>query len=139
MRFRTQLMLSFWIVVIMALCIPAYYIYQTLEKDIFKEANANAFTQLNFIHWMLAEKPAFENNRALDQWCKNTARQLHYRITVVAAGGRVIADSDVAYDRIASMDNHADRKEISSARKSGQASSISSATVPWPAMTCGSS
>jgi two-component system phosphate regulon sensor histidine kinase PhoR len=123
-RFRTQLMLSFWIVVIMALCIPAYYIYQTLEKDIFKEANANAFTQLNFINWMLAEKHAFEDNRALDQWCKNTAGQLNYRITVIAAGGRVIADSDVAYDRISSMDNHADREEIISARQSGQASSI---------------
>lgn len=123
-RFRTQLMLSFWIVVIMALCIPAYYIYQTLEKDIYKEANANAFTQLDFIHWLLKEKPAFQNNGALDQWCKKTGSQLNYRITVIAAGGRVIADSDVAYDRIKSMDNHAGREEISNARKSGQASSI---------------
>ena len=123
-RFRTQLMLSFWLVVILALCIPAYYMYQTLEKGIYKEANANAFTQLNFIHWLLAEKPAFDNNRDLDQWCKKVGRQLNYRITVIAAGGRVIADSDVSYDKIKSMDNHASREEIINARKSGQASSI---------------
>jgi two-component system phosphate regulon sensor histidine kinase PhoR len=123
-RFRTQLMLSFWLVVILALCIPAYYMYQTLEKDIYKEANANAFTQLNFIHWQLQEKSVFENNQDLDQWCKKVGRQLDYRITVIAAGGRVIADSDVAYDRIAALDNHAGREEIINARKSGKASNI---------------
>ncbi len=123
-------MLSFWIVVIMALCIPAFYIYQTLEKDIYKEANAHAFTQLDFIHWLLKEKPDFVKNQAparferLDQWCKKVGKQLNYRITVVAAGGRVIADSDVAYDKIKSMDNHAGREEIISARKYGKASSI---------------
>ncbi len=126
-RFRTQLMLSFWIVVIMALCVPAYYIYQTLETNIYKEANANAFTQLDFIHWLLEEKPVYKNNQApyqLDQWCKKVGKQLNYRITVIAAGGKVIADSAVAYDKIKSMDNHASREEIINARKSGQASSI---------------
>ena len=123
-RFRTRLMLSFWIILILSLCIPAFYISKTLEKNIYKEANANAFTQLDFIHWLLKKKPVFENDTDLDQWCKKIADQLHYRITVIAAGGKVIADSEVAHDKIKSMDNHAGREEIIMARKSGQASSI---------------
>jgi len=126
-RFRTRLMLSFWVILILSSCIPAYYIFQTLENDIYKEAKTNAFTQLDFIHWILAGKPVDKNNQALyqlDQWCKEVAKQLNYRITVIAAGGKVIADSDVAYDKIKSMDNHASREEIINARKSGQASSI---------------
>ncbi len=124
MRFRTQLMLSFSIIIILSLCVPAYYIFQTLEKDIYKEAKENAFTQLQFIDWMLKKEPAFENNRALDQWCKNLGEQLHYRITIIAAGGKVIADSDVPYDKIKSLDNHADREEIITARSAGQGASI---------------
>ena len=126
-RFRTRLMLSFWVILILSSCIPAYYIFQTLENDIYKEAKTNAFTQLDFIHWLLAGKPVDKNNQTLyplDQWCKEVGKQLNYRITVIAAGGKVIADSDVAYKKITSLDNHADREEIINARKSGQASSI---------------
>lgn len=117
-------MLSFWVVLILALCIPAYYIYRTLEEDIYKEAKANAFTQLNFVEWLLSKKPAFENEQAIDDWCQDLGAQLQYRITLIAAGGRVIADSDVAYPSIESLDNHSDREEIIGARKFGQSSSI---------------
>ncbi|MBC2714147.1 MAG: cell wall metabolism sensor histidine kinase WalK [Desulfobacteraceae bacterium] len=123
-RFRTRLLLSFWFILLLALCLPAYYIFQTLEKDIYKEAKANALTQLNFVHWLLEEKPAFEDNLTFDRWCKKLGKQLKYRITVIAAGGRVIADSDVPENRIPLLDNHADREEIIGARKLGQASSI---------------
>ncbi len=123
-RFRTRLLLSFWLILIPALCLPAYYIYRTLENDIYKEATANAFTQLEFIHWLLNERPAFDNEQALDKWCEDLGAQLHYRITIIAAGGRVIADSDVNYPNINLLDNHSDREEIIGARKFGQASSI---------------
>lgn len=123
-RFRTRLMMAFWTILLLSLCIPAFYIFQTLEKDIYNEADANASTQLNFIHWLLEKTPSFENNRLMDQWCKNLSTHLHYRITIIAAGGRVIADSDVAYDKIDEMDNHAGREEVILARSSGQGSSI---------------
>jgi len=124
MRFRTRLMLSFWIILILALCLPAYYINQTLKNDIIREATASAFTELNFVDWLLEKAPAFENNQALDDWCKEIGSQVKYRITIIAAGGRVIADSDVKGSAITTLDNHADREEVIGARKSGQASSL---------------
>ncbi|MEZ4604541.1 MAG: hypothetical protein R2861_14395 [Desulfobacterales bacterium] len=58
-RFRTRLIVSFSIIIILSLCVPAYYFLQTLEKDITTEARTNAYTQLEFIHWMLTRHPGF--------------------------------------------------------------------------------
>ena len=123
-RFRTRLIVSFSIIIILSLCVPAYYFLQTLEKDITTEARTNAYTQLDFVHWMLENNPTLTDHQALDAFCKTLSDQLHYRITVIAAGGKVIADSDVPFDTIASMDNHAGREEIISARSNGRGSSI---------------
>ena len=124
MRFRTHLLLSFWLILIPGMCLPAWHIFQTLKTDIIREATANAFIELNFVDWMLTKHPGFENNAALNSWCKEIGHELNYRITLIAAGGRVIADSEVTDQSITELDNHADREEIVGARRSGQASSI---------------
>ena len=116
--------MSFSIIIILSLCVPAYYFLQTLEKDITTEARTNAYTQLDFVHWMLENNPTLTDHQALDAFCKTLSDQLHYRITVIAAGGKVIADSDVPFEAIVSMDNHAGREEIISARSNGRGSSI---------------
>ncbi len=124
MRFRTRLLLSFWMILILALCLPAYYISQTLKNDVIREATANALTELHFVGWLLEKAPDFEDSNALDKWCKELGSKVKYRITVIAAGGRVIADSEVKGPAIPALDNHADREEVIGARKYGQASSI---------------
>lgn len=123
-RFRTKLVISFWGALIIALCVPAYYMYHTLEKEVLSEAKAHSLTQLNLVHWLLQHKQASDDLRALDRWCKDLGEKLHYRITLITAGGRVIADSDVPYEKIPLLDNHAARKEVLGARKQGLASSI---------------
>ena len=123
-RFRTRLLLSFWMILILALCLPTYYILHTLKNDIAREATASAFIELNFVGWLLEKTPEIETIQALDAWCKELGNQVKYRITVIAAGGRVIADSEVAGPMIPQLDNHADREEVIGARRMGQASSI---------------
>ncbi|XOF33191.1 MAG: ATP-binding protein [Candidatus Electrothrix sp. YB6] len=56
----------------------------------------------------------------LDAWCRNAARGLNIRITVILASGHVVGDSDAV---AAAMDNHADRPEISGAISEGIGSS----------------
>lgn len=124
MRFRTRLLLSFWIILIPGLCLPAWHLFQTLKADIIREASANAFTELNFVDWLLETAPPFPSNAALDRWCKEIGRHLNYRVTVIAAGGRVIADSEVEEQQVPELDNHADREEVVGARRFGHASSI---------------
>jgi len=124
MRFKTRLLLSFWIILIPGLCLPAWHLFQTLKADIIREASANAFTELDFVDWLLETAPPFPDNAALDQWCKKIGPRLNYRVTIIAAGGRVMADSELPNTHIPELDNHADREEVVGARRFGHASSI---------------
>jgi two-component system, OmpR family, phosphate regulon sensor histidine kinase PhoR len=129
-RFRTRLLMYFWLILIVSLGMPAYYIYHALEKEILHEETQNAFTQLELVDWMIRQQPLFENNQQLNDWCAHLAEKLNYRITLIATNGKVIADSSISYEDIANLENHADREEFIGARQNGKASSLRySATV----------
>ncbi|HSM04391.1 MAG TPA: ATP-binding protein [Longimicrobiales bacterium] len=51
----------------------------------------------------------------LDRVTRAAAARLAYRLTVIDESGRVLADSEVRRDRVADMENHADRPEIRAA------------------------
>ncbi len=57
-----------------------------------------------------------------DRLLRESAARLNCRITVVAADGRVLHDTDLPPDRVAGMENHAGRPEIQGARRSGTGS-----------------
>lgn len=50
---------------------------------------------------------------------ERASRQLGVRLTLLAADGRVVADSDVEPTRLSSVENHAGRPEVVRARESG--------------------
>ena len=61
------------------------------------------------------------------------ARQTGARVTLIATDGVVVADSEVASDRVPSMENHGTRPEIVKARRSGVGfDRRSSATIEIP-------
>ena len=53
--FKTRLLLSFWIVLLLALFLPPWYYYQILSREIMDEAQRNAIQQLNLVHWMMGQ------------------------------------------------------------------------------------
>ncbi len=124
MRFGTRLLVSFWVVLIVAISIPGIYIYYSLKNDFLETTRQDAWRALGLVEWFAQGQPAFQSEAALDQWCKTFARQLGYRITVIETGGRVIADSDVPHESIPAMEIHAFREEVSSAFRTGRGSSI---------------
>jgi two-component system, OmpR family, phosphate regulon sensor histidine kinase PhoR len=123
-RFRTKLLLYFWLILIMAMGMPAYYIYHALEKEVLHEAAQNAFAQLDLVDWMVHQHEPFEDMKQLNAWCTELGRKLNYRITLISANGKVISDSSVPFDEISNLENHADRPEFINARQHGKASSI---------------
>jgi two-component system phosphate regulon sensor histidine kinase PhoR len=94
------------------LLLPSLYYRHTLSKDIVRETQANAIGQLNLVHWLLTKERSIESAAQLQQWCQRLGDQLGIRITWVAEGGKVIADSRVPAAKVPSMDNHANRPEI---------------------------
>lgn len=129
LRFRTKLLIYFWAVLIIALFLPALHLYRTMETEILEEARTHAFTQLDFVAWMLGRQPVFNDDAALDQWITTLGKNLNYRITLISWGGRVMADSDVDFSELSILDSHADREEFIGAVRGGRSSSIRYSTT----------
>jgi two-component system, OmpR family, phosphate regulon sensor histidine kinase PhoR len=124
MRFGTRLLAAFWLVLIMAICVPGIYIYYSLKDDFIETSRTEAFKNLDFIEWMALQHQPFASEEDIDNWCGRFARQLGYRITVIDPAGRVAADSDVAWKDVSGMENHAYREEVSEALRTRQGASI---------------
>ncbi|MFO7840530.1 MAG: ATP-binding protein [Desulfosalsimonadaceae bacterium] len=128
-HFRTRLLFAFWLILIPALCIPAYNIFQTLEDEIMAEARENALQQLELGSWLIRQKAPFADPRAMDVWISRLGEKLNHRITLVGAKGNVLADSAVAYPQVPDMETHIYREEIMDARKKGIGRSVRYSTT----------
>jgi two-component system phosphate regulon sensor histidine kinase PhoR len=70
------------------------------------------------------------SSEELDALVDAAARDVDARVTIIAADGRVLADSAVSGERLRQLDNHALRPEVVAARQGGTGSSLRrSATV----------
>ena len=54
----------------------------------------------------------------------NIGREIKARVTIIASNGEVVGDSEVAPEKLAALDNHAERPEVRAALASGQGSSV---------------
>jgi two-component system, OmpR family, phosphate regulon sensor histidine kinase PhoR len=53
---KTRLILSFCIVLLMALLLPPWYYYRILAGEVMDETQKNAIQQLNVVDWMLSRE-----------------------------------------------------------------------------------
>ncbi len=117
--FRTRLLMAFWGVLLLGLCLPSYLFHRQLQGAIYSDAQERIQKDLEFVGWSLKQHQPFAGERELDRWCTGTGRHLGIRITYILEGGRVIADTEVPFQRIVSMDNHWRRPEVMAARRLG--------------------
>jgi two-component system phosphate regulon sensor histidine kinase PhoR len=64
------------------------------------------------------------SSEELDALVDAAARDVDARVTIIAADGRVLADSAVSGERLRELDNHGSRPEVVAARESGTGSSL---------------
>jgi two-component system phosphate regulon sensor histidine kinase PhoR len=111
-------------VVVFSLCLPIFILKGPLENLVIEEAVEAARKDLEFVYWSLEHHERFTRAEDLERWCEDLARHLGFRVTVIAEGGVVIADSHVPNDRLPFLDNHAARPEVMEARHGGVGMSI---------------
>jgi len=117
LSFRARLILSFWIVLFLALIVPGWYYYQSLKREIFDEAQARVIHQLNAVQWMIDRESPFDNLTALQAWITETGRQLDLRITYLTPEGDIMADSALPRHRRLSSGDRTTRLEVQVAQK----------------------
>jgi len=117
MPFRTRLLLSFVIVIMLALLLPAYYARQLFRGEILDDAQAGAIRELRLAALLIEQRGGFRDEEDLHAWLADLGARLDARVTYITEGGRVIADSHMTYPRVSDLDNHALRPEILDAER----------------------
>lgn len=108
---RKRFVVGTWLLLIVALLPPCLYFDKTLRRDVLLEAKNRAAEDVDTIYWLLSQHPPFPTYRHLAHWITEFAHRTGTRITYIA-GGRVMADSDVPYERLFTLEGHADRPEV---------------------------
>jgi two-component system phosphate regulon sensor histidine kinase PhoR len=122
--FRTRTLFSFWIVLLLALFVPPWYYFRHLDKGVLEDSKGRAIQELNLVHWMLERERYISTIDGLQRWFVELGEKLDARITFVAEGGKVIADSEVPASDIPNLENYANRPEIMETQSRDIATSV---------------
>ncbi|MCK8602506.1 ATP-binding protein [Desulfoferrobacter suflitae] len=114
---KMKLLGFFWSFLLAVLLLVCWFYYRNLKQEISAEAHKNAIQNLELIHGMLQRDADINDQQALQRYLRRIGSRMSFRITYVARGGMVIADSQVPLSSLASLDNHAVRPEIVAAQE----------------------
>ncbi|MFZ0942658.1 MAG: ATP-binding protein [Syntrophobacteraceae bacterium] len=122
-RLRVRLLLLLWVIFFLALFLPSLYYNKYLKDEILSETEARASRELTLIKNLMARED-FHGPEHLHTWLRKVSDPLNVRITYVAEGGRVIADTGVPFDQASNLENLAKRPEIAEAYNQPTGSSL---------------
>lgn len=116
---RARLLVAYWMLLLVCVLAPCTYFQRQLHQVLLAESKKKLHQELSFLIWSLHNHPQFSWLSDLDEWCTQAGSLLGLRITYIAQGGRVVADSDVPYDKLGFMEDHWNRPEVVAARQNG--------------------
>lgn len=108
------------------------YLSHTLDTYLLSEIRKNLFSEARLARLMASDeiKDLYHDAPAA---AAAIGRELQARVTVIAADGRVVGDSDVTREDLGTLENHLERPEVQEALKSGSGSALRwSATIQTP-------
>jgi two-component system, OmpR family, phosphate regulon sensor histidine kinase PhoR len=120
---KIKLMISFWVVLIIALVLPSFYFMKTVQDEIKKETVQGVSERMSILVWSLSRED-FQDLRELDAVIKKVGQAGQDRITLISSHGKVLVDSMVSFDQIDLVEDHGLRDEFVTAMREGQGYSI---------------
>lgn len=117
--FQAKLIAYFWLVSTIAFLCAGYFYKVTINKVLTEEAFQEARDKLDTMVTLLRKNQPFDNLNSFYEWLKENGLLFRARFTYIEASGKVLADSEVAFDKIESLENHLYREEIQEALKTG--------------------
>jgi two-component system, OmpR family, phosphate regulon sensor histidine kinase PhoR len=113
---RGKLTFSYWVLILLLGHWSSGYFSRIHQELLLEEAQLAATRQLQLIEWVIRGQPDLSTLDQLHNLLHSMAEKTGLRITYVAAGGLVIADSEVPFSGLSDLDNHAGRPEFVEAR-----------------------
>jgi two-component system phosphate regulon sensor histidine kinase PhoR len=119
MTFRTRTLLGVFVASSIALAVALALVSANLRRAMQDEIRQSLLRQAMLAAELLSDRP---NLADPEGEAARIARLLGERVTFIAADGRVIGDSEVPADRLATLENHGSRPEVVQARAAGMGS-----------------
>ena len=123
LSFLSRLLWAFILILTLAMIGPYVYFKNVLSHEVLSEAVNEAGVLLDYVSREYRQSD-IDSPSGLQEWLKHTGQGLEVRLTYIAEGGEVLADSSLPFEAVQEMENHADRPEIVQARQEGWGSSI---------------
>jgi len=122
--FQMRILLWTWGVLLVALAVIFYYSTDLVGEDLLHSTEQRAMSELDSINWLIRDHRAFEDEVGFAKWVDALGDRLGVRITYIAKQGKVLADSDVGFIGVHTMNNHSHRPEIVQAHLEGRGSNV---------------
>ncbi|MBT1071254.1 ATP-binding protein [Pelotalea chapellei] len=121
MKFRTKLMLSYLLLILMVS--GSFYLFfkRNLQNSLVEESRANLMNQATLARLLVEQ----ERDRIPPQkLAEKIGATIKARVTLISRDGTVIGESDVNQTQLSRLENHLGRPEIQAALKFGQGSAM---------------
>ena len=116
--FQMRILLWTWGLLLMAMAVVFFYSTSIVGDELVTEAEIRTRHQIEAIEWLIRDHSLFESEQDFAEWVDALAFKLNSRITYIV-NGRVVADSEVPYADLGSLDDHGQRPEVLAALKEG--------------------
>ncbi|WP_272699214.1 HAMP domain-containing sensor histidine kinase [Desulfovibrio sp. Fe33] len=113
-----RILLWTWGLLLMAMAVVFFYSTSIVGDELVTEAEIRTRHQIEAIEWLIRDHSLFESEQDFAEWLDALAFKLNSRITYIV-NGRVVADSEVPYADLGSLDDHGHRPEVLAALKEG--------------------
>ena len=119
MRIRTRLFVAAFGIATVSLLLAAVLAWRSLERQLLERIEGELAAETRLVAELVSRLGPDASLAELDDEADALAVELGARVTLVAADGRVLADSAQDGASLAAMENHGNRPEIASARSTG--------------------
>lgn len=113
---RYRLVLSFWVTVLIYGFWWIHHSRDVFHSTLSDQIRLRSIIELKFVYWILNTPSGPDTVPQLQDLLRDLGSHLERRITYIAAGGHVIADSEISSADLPGLDNHASRPEFIQAR-----------------------
>jgi two-component system phosphate regulon sensor histidine kinase PhoR len=127
--FRTRTFLGIFLASAVALGVSTLLVEQSLRRFQYDDIRQSLLSQARLAAHLLAMQPAWEGDEAIDAEADEIGALLQVRVTLLAADGRVLGESELDGSALRNVENHAHRLEVEEALRAGEGTAIRSSTT----------
>ncbi len=118
MTFRRKIFLAAFAAAFATVTAATILVSWSVRRDLIGRLERSLSSEAQLTAELLSRQPSLDD-RALDDEADAIGARIAARVTLIAADGRVVGDSERDDAALASMENHADRPEVQEALRSG--------------------